>query len=48
MGGWVVISLLHSVMSQILVETPRRNPPIGLSASFVWFVYFVVQKNRSG
>ena len=45
---WVVFSLLHSVVSQVLVETNRRNTPIGFSASFVWFVYFVVQKNCSG
>ena len=41
---WVVLSLLHSVVSLVLVETNRRNTPIGFSASFVWFV---VQKNCS-
>ena len=45
---WVVFSLPHSVVSQVLVETNRRNTPISFSASFVWFVYFVVQKNYSG
>ena len=28
---WVVFSLLHSVVSQVLVETNRRNTPVGFS-----------------
>ena len=45
---WIVFIHTHSIVSQVLVGTTRRKTVIGFSASFVWFVYFVVQKNCSG